>query len=113
MMQMQRHQLTLLLKPSWKVKSYRVVVNVRQQHFLSVAAAILEKVGKPNIKLQMVWTKLLQRETLKERVIKAPDLRRGWSFPQDVFHWQIMDGNLTQNIQKYLAVIGESTDITD
>ncbi|XP_075901816.1 putative hydroxypyruvate isomerase [Nelusetta ayraudi] len=41
------------------------------------AAAILEKVGKPNIKLQM-----------------------------DVFHWQIMDGNLTQNMRKYLAIIG-------
>ncbi|XP_034002277.1 putative hydroxypyruvate isomerase [Trematomus bernacchii] len=41
------------------------------------AAEILEKVGKPNIKLQM-----------------------------DVFHWQIMDGNLTQNIHKYLPLIG-------
>ncbi|KAG7514377.1 hypothetical protein JOB18_031902 [Solea senegalensis] len=41
------------------------------------AAKILEKVGKPNIQLQM-----------------------------DVFHWQIMDGNLTQNIQKYLPLIG-------
>ncbi|CAJ1064683.1 putative hydroxypyruvate isomerase [Xyrichtys novacula] len=42
------------------------------------AAAILEKVGKPNIKLQM-----------------------------DIFHWQIMDGNLTHNISKYLPIIGE------
>ncbi|KAK9520010.1 hypothetical protein VZT92_022697 [Zoarces viviparus] len=41
------------------------------------AAAILEKVGKPNIKLQM-----------------------------DIFHWQIMDGNLTQNMHKYLPLIG-------
>ncbi|XP_017291183.1 putative hydroxypyruvate isomerase [Kryptolebias marmoratus] len=41
------------------------------------AAAILEKVGKPNIKLQM-----------------------------DLFHWQIMDGNLTQNIHKYFPIIG-------
>lgn len=41
------------------------------------ASAILEKVGKPNLKLQM-----------------------------DVFHWQIMDGNLTQNIQKYISIIG-------
>ncbi|XP_005923531.1 putative hydroxypyruvate isomerase isoform X2 [Astatotilapia calliptera] len=41
------------------------------------ASAILEKVGKPNMKLQM-----------------------------DIFHWQIMDGNLTQNIQKYIPVIG-------
>ncbi|XP_029355153.1 putative hydroxypyruvate isomerase isoform X1 [Echeneis naucrates] len=41
------------------------------------AAGILEKVGKPNIKLQM-----------------------------DIFHWQIMDGNLTQNIHKYFPMIG-------
>uniref|UniRef100_A0A1A8F648 Putative hydroxypyruvate isomerase n=2 Tax=Nothobranchius korthausae TaxID=1143690 RepID=A0A1A8F648_9TELE len=41
------------------------------------AAAILESVGKPNIKLQM-----------------------------DVFHWQIMDGNLTQNMHKYFPLIG-------
>ncbi|KAM9384235.1 putative hydroxypyruvate isomerase [Pholidichthys leucotaenia] len=41
------------------------------------AADILQKVGRPNIKLQM-----------------------------DIFHWQIMDGNLTQNIQKYFPLIG-------
>ncbi|KAM9848992.1 putative hydroxypyruvate isomerase isoform 1-T1 [Aulostomus maculatus] len=41
------------------------------------AAAILERVGKPNIKLQM-----------------------------DVFHWEIMDRNLTQNIHKYFPLIG-------
>ncbi|XP_039886394.1 putative hydroxypyruvate isomerase isoform X1 [Simochromis diagramma] len=47
------------------------------------ASAILEKVGKPNMKLQMPSTLF-----------------------QDIFHWQIMDGNLTQNIQKYIPVIG-------
>ncbi|XP_068175982.1 putative hydroxypyruvate isomerase [Antennarius striatus] len=41
------------------------------------AVAILEKVGKPNIRLQM-----------------------------DVFHWQIMDGNLTQNLHKFFPLIG-------
>ncbi|XP_041861313.1 putative hydroxypyruvate isomerase [Melanotaenia boesemani] len=41
------------------------------------AAAIVERVGKPNIKLQM-----------------------------DIFHWQIMDGNLTQNMHKYFPIIG-------
>ncbi|KAL1022663.1 hypothetical protein UPYG_G00030650 [Umbra pygmaea] len=41
------------------------------------AAAILQKVGHPNIKLQM-----------------------------DIFHWQVMDGNLTLNIQKYFPLIG-------
>ncbi|XP_057193252.1 putative hydroxypyruvate isomerase isoform X2 [Triplophysa rosa] len=39
------------------------------------AAVILQRVGHPNIKLQM-----------------------------DIYHWQIMDGNLTQNIQKYLPL---------
>ncbi|XP_018551864.1 putative hydroxypyruvate isomerase isoform X5 [Lates calcarifer] len=38
---------------------------------------LLKKLGKPNIKLQM-----------------------------DIFHWQIMDGNLTQNIHKYFPIIG-------
>ncbi|XP_069378747.1 putative hydroxypyruvate isomerase isoform X2 [Paralichthys olivaceus] len=41
------------------------------------AAVILGKVGQPNIKLQM-----------------------------DIFHWQIMDGNLTHNINKYFPIIG-------
>ncbi|XP_020790153.1 putative hydroxypyruvate isomerase [Boleophthalmus pectinirostris] len=41
------------------------------------AVAILERVGRPNLKLQM-----------------------------DVFHWQIMDGNLTQNIIRYFPYIG-------
>ncbi|KAJ7986391.1 hypothetical protein DPEC_G00339420 [Dallia pectoralis] len=41
------------------------------------AADILKKVDRPNIKIQL-----------------------------DIFHWQIMDGNLTQNIQKYFPLIG-------
>ncbi|XP_051567374.1 putative hydroxypyruvate isomerase [Myxocyprinus asiaticus] len=41
------------------------------------AAAILQKIGHPNIKLQM-----------------------------DLYHWQIMDGNLTENIRKYLPMTG-------
>ncbi|XP_026851727.2 putative hydroxypyruvate isomerase [Electrophorus electricus] len=50
------------------------------QYFLNSphqAAAILQKVDRPNIKLQL-----------------------------DVYHWQIMDGNLTMNIQKYFPLIG-------
>ncbi|XP_049550042.1 putative hydroxypyruvate isomerase isoform X3 [Orcinus orca] len=42
------------------------------------AAAILEKVGRPNLQLQM-----------------------------DIFHWQIMDGNLTGNIREFLPLVGE------
>ncbi|XP_061040331.1 putative hydroxypyruvate isomerase isoform X3 [Eubalaena glacialis] len=42
------------------------------------AAAILEKVGRPNLQLQM-----------------------------DIFHWQIMDGNLTGNIREFLPFVDE------
>ncbi|KAM9129351.1 putative hydroxypyruvate isomerase isoform 1-T1 [Pangshura tecta] len=41
------------------------------------AAAILEKVGRPNLRLQL-----------------------------DIFHCQIMDGNLTQNLEMYFPLIG-------
>nr|XP_008164971.2 putative hydroxypyruvate isomerase [Chrysemys picta bellii] len=41
------------------------------------AAAILEKVGRPNLRLQL-----------------------------DIFHCQIMDGNLTQNLKTYFPLIG-------
>ncbi|XP_034980038.2 putative hydroxypyruvate isomerase [Zootoca vivipara] len=41
------------------------------------AAAILKKVGSPSLKLQL-----------------------------DIFHCQIMDGNLTQNLEKYFPIIG-------
>uniref|UniRef100_A0A2K5KVK7 Putative hydroxypyruvate isomerase n=1 Tax=Cercocebus atys TaxID=9531 RepID=A0A2K5KVK7_CERAT len=50
------------------------------QYFLDTpqqAAAILQKVGRPNLQLQM-----------------------------DIFHWQIMDGNLTGNIQEFLPIVG-------
>ncbi|XP_033623654.1 putative hydroxypyruvate isomerase isoform X2 [Fukomys damarensis] len=43
----------------------------------SPAAAILQKVGRPNLQLQM-----------------------------DLFHWQIMDGNLTGNIREFLPIVG-------
>lgn len=41
------------------------------------AAVILQRVAHPSIRMQM-----------------------------DIFHWQIMDGNLTQNIRKYLPMTG-------
>ncbi|XP_007535342.2 putative hydroxypyruvate isomerase [Erinaceus europaeus] len=50
------------------------------QYFLDTpqqAAAILQKVGRPNLQLQM-----------------------------DLFHWQIMDGNLTGNIRDFLPIVG-------
>ena len=30
------------------------------------------------------------------------------SLPQDMFHWQIMDGNLTGNIREFLPIVGEA-----
>ncbi|KAJ7332848.1 hypothetical protein JRQ81_015028 [Phrynocephalus forsythii] len=50
------------------------------QYFLTTpqqAAAILKKVGSPNLKLQL-----------------------------DIFHCQIMDGNLTRNLETYFPIIG-------
>uniref|UniRef100_A0A8C2MNB5 Putative hydroxypyruvate isomerase n=1 Tax=Cricetulus griseus TaxID=10029 RepID=A0A8C2MNB5_CRIGR len=50
------------------------------QYFLDTpqqAAAILQKVGRPNLQLQM-----------------------------DIFHWQIMGGNLTANIREFLPIVG-------
>lgn len=50
------------------------------QYFLDTpqqAADILQKVGRPNLQLQM-----------------------------DIFHWQIMDGNLTGNIREFLPIVG-------
>ncbi|CAN9508486.1 unnamed protein product [Ophioblennius macclurei] len=41
------------------------------------AAAILDRVSRPNVRLQM-----------------------------DLFHWQIMDGNLTENMRRYLPLVG-------
>lgn len=103
---------SLLFKPPRKVPSCLVVVNISWRHFVFVAAAILEKVGKPNIKLQMVWTTREQPWDVTEtHQSSRPETRL--IFSQDVFHWQIMDGNLTQNMHKYLSIIGESTDTTD
>lgn len=50
------------------------------QYFLDTpqqVAAILQKAGRPNLQLQM-----------------------------DIFHWQIMDGNLTGNIREFLPIVG-------
>lgn len=50
------------------------------QYFLDTpqqAAAILQKVGRPNLQLQM-----------------------------DIFHWQIMGGNLTGSIREFLPIVG-------
>lgn len=69
---------------------------------LFVAAAILEKVGKPNIKLQMVSKRPQTRPRPPPcRVHPSP-------LSQDIFHCQIMDGNLSQNLQRYFPLIGES-----
>ncbi|KAM6218217.1 putative hydroxypyruvate isomerase isoform 1-T1 [Rhynchocyon petersi] len=62
-----------LLEPiNTRITDPRYFLDTPQQ-----AAAILQKVGRPNLQLQM-----------------------------DLFHWQIMDGNLTRNIQEFLPVVG-------
>nr|XP_030722543.1 putative hydroxypyruvate isomerase isoform X4 [Globicephala melas] len=62
-----------LLEPiNTRITDPRYFLDTPQQ-----AAAILEKVGRPNLQLQM-----------------------------DIFHWQIMDGNLTGNIRKFLPLVG-------
>ncbi|XP_033623656.1 putative hydroxypyruvate isomerase isoform X4 [Fukomys damarensis] len=62
-----------LLEPiNTRVTDPRYFLDTPQQ-----AAAILQKVGRPNLQLQM-----------------------------DLFHWQIMDGNLTGNIREFLPIVG-------
>lgn len=62
-----------LLEPiNTRVSDPRYFLDTPQQ-----AAAILQKVGRPNLQLQM-----------------------------DLFHWQIMDGNLTGNIRQFLPIVG-------
>nr|XP_014351125.1 PREDICTED: putative hydroxypyruvate isomerase [Latimeria chalumnae] len=66
-------EITGLVEPiNTRITDPRYFLNTPQQ-----AVAVLQKVGRPNLKLQM-----------------------------DVFHWQIMDGNLTQNLQTYFPLIG-------
>ncbi|XP_024845950.1 putative hydroxypyruvate isomerase isoform X1 [Bos taurus] len=63
-----------LLEPiNTRITDPRYFLDTPQQ-----AAAILQKVGRPNLQLQM-----------------------------DLFHWQIMDGNLTGNVREFLPIVGE------
>ncbi|MEE6495122.1 hypothetical protein FKM82_001958 [Ascaphus truei] len=62
-----------LLEPiNCRITDPRYFLNTPQH-----AVSILQKVGRPNLKLQM-----------------------------DLYHWQIMDGNLTQNMKTYFPLIG-------
>ncbi|KAG9482886.1 hypothetical protein GDO78_009051 [Eleutherodactylus coqui] len=68
-----------LIEPiNCRITEPRYFLNTPQQ-----GAAILQKVGRPNMKMQM-----------------------------DLYHWQIMDGNLTENIKTYFPLIGEKRLIT-
>ncbi|XP_061593390.1 putative hydroxypyruvate isomerase [Cololabis saira] len=68
-----KEDITGLIEPiNTRITDPRYFLDSPQQ-----AAAILDKVGRTNIKLQM-----------------------------DLFHWQIMGGNLTQNMHKYFPLIG-------
>lgn len=62
-----------LIEPiNCRISEPRYFLNTPQQ-----GASILQKVGSPNVKMQM-----------------------------DFYHWQIMDGNLTENIKTYFPLIG-------
>lgn len=77
-----------------------------------LAAAILQKVGRPNLQLQMVRGK--KRSALRGPMFSKPG-KNVWPegsltaviSAQDIFHWQIMDGNLTGNIREFLPIVGE------
>ncbi|XP_069837386.1 putative hydroxypyruvate isomerase isoform X2 [Dendropsophus ebraccatus] len=64
-----------LIEPiNCRISEPRYFLNTPQQ-----GASILQKVGRPNVKMQM-----------------------------DLYHWQIMDGNLTENIKTYFPLIGDT-----
>ena len=68
------------------------------------------------------WTQLEKNAPLRleygswgwtSREMNGSPIINKWSFLrlcQDVYHWQIMDGNLTQNIHKYFPLICEYFD---
>ncbi|CAN2391717.1 Hydroxypyruvate isomerase, partial [Pristimantis euphronides] len=67
-------EITGLIEPiNCRISEPSYFLNTPQQ-----GASILQKVGRPNLKMQM-----------------------------DLYHWQIMDGNLTENIKTYFPLIGE------
>ncbi|XP_013210248.1 putative hydroxypyruvate isomerase isoform X1 [Microtus ochrogaster] len=80
------------------------------QYFLDTpqqAAAILQKVGRPNLQLQMVSGRQVLLQVLSSGLGRLQQTPAGLMFsPQDLFHWQIMDGNLTGNIRKFLPIVG-------
>ncbi|KAM9243378.1 putative hydroxypyruvate isomerase isoform 6-T7 [Dugong dugon] len=76
-------------------------------------AAILQKVGRPNLQLQMVSGR--KGMLFRRRVFSKSTVKEQWGHDgslttvcssQDIFHWQIMDGNLTGNIREFLPIVG-------
>lgn len=85
-MQMWRHKLWFddaARSTSWASSKRRTSCrgSSADQMFVSVAAAILEKVGKPNIKLQMVWTKISAHQDTEESHWKLPGWQKFDLFP--------------------------------
>uniref|UniRef100_A0A4W6FNC9 Putative hydroxypyruvate isomerase n=1 Tax=Lates calcarifer TaxID=8187 RepID=A0A4W6FNC9_LATCA len=82
-------------------------------HNLNYAADILSKEGITGL-IEPINTRITdpryfldsphQGETLKK--IHDDDNKQIFELFQDIFHWQIMDGNLTKNIHKYFHIIG-------
>ncbi|KAM9693388.1 putative hydroxypyruvate isomerase isoform 2-T2 [Dama dama] len=98
-----------LLEPiNTRITDPRYFLDTPQQ-----AAAILQKVGRPNLQLQMV-------SGGEEGLLKGPVFSKsrdsgagcrvsdGGNLLQDLFHWQIMDGNLTGNVREFMPIVGEA-----
>ncbi|KAM9693391.1 putative hydroxypyruvate isomerase isoform 5-T5 [Dama dama] len=95
-----------LLEPiNTRITDPRYFLDTPQQ-----AAAILQKVGRPNLQLQMV-------SGGEEGLLKGPVFSKsrdsgagcrvsdGGNLLQDLFHWQIMDGNLTGNVREFMPIV--------
>uniref|UniRef100_A0A8B9LKL2 Putative hydroxypyruvate isomerase n=1 Tax=Astyanax mexicanus TaxID=7994 RepID=A0A8B9LKL2_ASTMX len=106
---------------------YAKILNCKRIHLM--AGRVPTGTARPAIAVEMeatfvqnlkyaadILAKVIQNLTLQsfksheavEVAECAPDSRHLFLPPpvQDVYHWQIMDGNLTQNLQKYFPLIG-------
>ncbi|KAM9243374.1 putative hydroxypyruvate isomerase isoform 3-T3 [Dugong dugon] len=98
-----------LLEPiNTRITDPRYFLDTPQQ-----VAAILQKVGRPNLQLQMVSGR--KGMLFRRRVFSKSTVKEQWGHDgslttvcssQDIFHWQIMDGNLTGNIREFLPIVG-------
>uniref|UniRef100_A0A8B9LHT0 Putative hydroxypyruvate isomerase n=1 Tax=Astyanax mexicanus TaxID=7994 RepID=A0A8B9LHT0_ASTMX len=96
---------------------YAKILNCKRIHLM--AGRVPTGTARPAIAVEMeatfvqnlkyaadILAKVIQNLTLQET--DSETCRHLFLPPpvQDVYHWQIMDGNLTQNLQKYFPLIG-------